>query len=373
MKIACISTSMVPSSTANSIQLMKVCQALAGVNGEVRLWVPGNQIVQWTDLAGQYGLTHPFEVRWLASIPFLKRYDFAWKAADEARKWGADCIYTWAPQVALLGLRSGFPVILEVHDRIMGRVGPRVFRRFIRKSGKKRLLVITQALVDRLKPRFPEMDGVDIQIAPNGVDLEQYEDLPAAPEARRRLNLPEKVTAVYSGHFYPGRGVDLLFNLAEAFPPVSFVWVGGRKADVDRLRLRIDKQHLPNVTLTGFVPNRLLALYQAAGDILMMPYEFAISGSSGGNSAEICSPMKMFDYLAAGRAILTSDLPVFHEVLSPENAVFCQPEDFQSWRSGLASLLENPELRSQLAARARQDASSYTWRLRAEKALKNFA
>jgi glycosyltransferase involved in cell wall biosynthesis len=373
LKIACISTSLVPSSTANSIQMMKVCQALTQVNGPVQVWVPGDNAAAWDDLAGHYGLMQPFEVHWLPSARVLRRYNFTWRALTEAQRWGAECIYTWMPQAALLGLQRGLPVILEAHDRISGRIGPLLFRQFVRKTGKKRLLVITQALLKKLEAQFTGLSALDIQIAPNGVELEQYENLPEAAAAREVLGLPKKLTAVYSGHFYAGRGVDLLVEMAAAFPQVSFVWAGGRPADIDRLRQRLHKQQIENVTLTGFIPNRRLPLYQAAGDILLMPYELSIAGSSGGNSAEICSPMKMFDYLAAGRAILTSDLAVFHEVLTHENAVFCQPEDVQSWQTALARLLNDPDLRHRLGTRARQDASNYAWRVRANKALSGFA
>ena len=99
---------------------------------------------------------------------------------------------------------------------------------------------------------------------------------------------------------------------------------------------------LTNVTFTGFVPNQKLALYQAAGDVLLMPYGRMIAGSSGGNTADICSPMKLFEYMAAGRAILSSDLPVLREVLNEHNAAFCAADDLESWKAGLQSLLENP-------------------------------
>ena len=83
--------------------------------------------------------------------------------------------------------------------------------------------------------------------------------------------------------------------------------------------------------MTGFIENSKLPLYQAACDILLMPYENAIAGSSGGNSVDICSPMKMFEYMAVGRAIISSDLPVIHEVLDNETAFFCPPEDSSAW------------------------------------------
>ena len=45
-----------------------------------------------------------------------------------------------------------------------------------------------------------------------------------------------------------------------------------------------------NITLTGFVRNEQLPMYQAAADILLMPYERVITGSSGGNSSSLRQP-----------------------------------------------------------------------------------
>jgi glycosyltransferase involved in cell wall biosynthesis len=57
-----------------------------------------------------------------------------------------------------------------------------------------------------------------------------------------------------------------------------------------------------------------------------MPYKSKVAGNSGGDIAQVTSPMKLFEYLACGRAILTSDLPVLREVLSENNAAFYPPE-----------------------------------------------
>lgn len=370
MKIACISTSIIPATTANSIQVMKVCQALAQEGNTVRLYTPGKTISAWDDLAARYGLQTPFEVCWLPSLQALKRYDFAFAALRKARGWGADLIYTWTPQAATPAARQGYPVVLEVHDRPMGRLGPALFRGFLRQPGRKRLLVITRALQGILERQFgSELDEGIVRLAPNGVELERYTSLPDAPTARGQLGLPERTTAVYTGHFYAGRGMGLLADLAKAFPQVGFLWVGGRPDDGKNWQARLDADAVHNVTLTGFVDNRCLPLYQAAGDFLLMPYERAITGSSGGNSAEFCSPMKMFDYLASGRVILASDLPVIHEVLNEENAVLCPPENLPAWQAALAALLADPERCQRLGRKARRDAARYTWRERAQRAL----
>ncbi|MGB9800003.1 MAG: glycosyltransferase [Thermanaerothrix sp.] len=374
MRIACFSTSQIPSSTANSIQVMKMCQALVQTGHVVKLWIPGESSTPWSKLAAHYGLNHSFEVEWIPSRPWLKRYDFVYRAWKRAQGWKADIVYTWLPQIGFMALQAGIPLVLELHDRPSGRIGPQLLRWVVNRDGKKRFAIITQALYRVLREEF----GLNLQedqvvIAPNGVDLERYQGLPDPSEARRRLGLKEQFTAVYSGHFYPGRGMGLLMAVARNLPQIQFLWVGGRDEAVTYWRNEVRQQGLTNVMLTGFVENRVLPLYQAAGEVLLMPYERAVAGSSGGNSADICSPMKMFEYLACGRAILTSDLPVLHEVLNDGNARFCPPEDVEAWTRALDDLFRHPDVCGALGQQARVDAERYTWVARAHRILANWA
>jgi len=370
MKIACITPSVIPSNTANSIQAVKASHALASLGHEVRVFFPGDSQVVWDDLVDLYELSSRFDVTSVASNPRLKRYDFIWKSVQQSRHWQADLVYTWLPQAAWLAGKNGLPAVLELHDRLTGFAGPRFFRWFLGSKQKKRVLVITRALQQRLEKQLHEsIDPEIIRIAPNGVDLERYRDLPDTAMARSILDLPDRFTAVYTGHFYAGRGMDLLFELAGRLPDVTFLWVGGKPEDTARWKTKVESAGLKNVILTGFVPKMQLPLYQAAGDVLLMPYEKAIAGSSGGNSAEICSPMKMFDYLATGRVIMTSELPVLHEVLNVSNAIFCPPVNVDSWVKTIQELRADPEGAALLARQAKQDSMQYSWKNRARLAL----
>lgn len=360
MKIACVSTSQVPSLTANSIQVMKVCQALSQLGHTVKLWVPGQGPSSQAVIGSQYGIQVDFGIAWLPSHPRFKRYDFAWQSIRAAERWPADLIYTWTPQAALLASIRGIDTILEMHDRATGTMGPWILRKFLTSKNHNLLVCITQALrqalENQLDVRIPEANVV---IAPNGVDLERYDQLPSKHEARVRLGLPEMTTISYTGHFYTGRGTDILFHLAEKFPQVQFLWVGGRENELSGIRQTLVERDLRNVTLTGFVDNQDLPLYHAASDILLMPYERSIAGSSGGNSADICSPMKMFEYMAAGRVILTSDLPVIREVLDETCAYFCPPEDKNAWAAMLDKVLQDPDAENK-AMNAKTRSLDYT-------------
>jgi glycosyltransferase involved in cell wall biosynthesis len=165
---------------------------------------------------------------------------------------------------------------------------------------------------------------------------------------------------------------DRLKRLAGQNPGIQFVWAGGTSDSVHVWKRKISKEGLSNIYLTGFIDNTDLPLYQAAADILVMPFGKVIAGSSGGNSADICSPMKMFDYLAAGRAIMASDLPVLHEVLTNANAVLLPPEDQDAWNQALKRLAGDRNLRESLGGQARKDARRYTWMNREEAILKGF-
>jgi glycosyltransferase involved in cell wall biosynthesis len=233
---------------------------------------------------------------------------------------------------------------------------------------------ITRALLQALETQLglPIKEEESI-IAPNGVELSRYQGLPSRTLIRAQLQLLELPTVVYTGHFYRGRGIDILFHLAESFPWAQFVWVGGREGDLHPIRRKVKESRLSNVVVTGFVDNQTLPLYQSAADILLMPYERTIAGSSGGNSADICSPMKLFEYMAAGRAIITSDLPVIREVLNDENAAFCPPENLDAWADTLGGLIDHPEKREQLGRNARRDSEQYALGTRQNKILTKFS
>jgi glycosyltransferase involved in cell wall biosynthesis len=375
MRMVFISSSQVPSDTANSIQVMKVCQAFAQLGHEVTLLVPGPQPENSDppNLRQHYGLQTLFKVEWL---PVRSRRLFPWEAVRRARRLQANLLYTWPIQSAVLGVLAGMPSMLELHDFPSGRFGPLWFRLFIIFPGRKRLLPITAALQGAL--HLPP--GISI-VAPDGVDLERYVALQDSltgsgnpPEnARSKLSLPAAPTVLCTGHLYEGRGADLFLVLAEKFPHASFVWVGGRSADVTTWAARAAARSLTNVTFTGFVPNECIPLYQSAADVLLMPYQRTVATSSGGNTAAICSPMKMFEYMAAGRSILTSDLPVLREVLDETMAVFCPTEDSEAWGSALGRLLNDEDRRQTLGQHARHAVGKYSWLERAKYTLEGWA
>jgi glycosyltransferase involved in cell wall biosynthesis len=373
MKIAVIAPAAIPSVTANSVQVMKVCQALVQNGEEVNLFVPENGNLDWQELKAHYGLTVTFPIQRVRSEKFLKRFDFILNSLRQAKRNKTEAIYTRMIWVAAIAAWLKRPVIFELHDLPAGRLGMSLFKCYLMQNGKKLTAFITDAL-QRLVEKSANVDLTSEKtiIAPDGVDLERYEHLPNASEARVKLGLKDVSTVGYSGGFYEGRGLGTLLKLAGVNPKIQFLLIGGKPDAVSEWRTHVNKLGLTNVVLTGFVDNQILPLYQAAADILIMPYGKTISGSSGGNIADVCSPMKMFEYMASGRAILTSDIPVLREVLSERTALFYTPEEFDDLCEKLTMLLTDTELKNRLCSKAREEVGSYSWRERMQRILTRF-
>jgi len=380
MKIAVITNSRIPSLTANSIQAMKVTQALMQLDHEVRMFAPAETEPATREaLLAHYGLRLTPDLKLIPSIKPLKRLDFVVRAQNAAEKFGADLIYTWLPQSAVFALMRNDPVVLEMHADVAGHMGAWWLQEFWKKPGRKVMTVTTSALRNALERstslQFRPERSRRVIVAPNGVELEKYAGLPSPAEARRQLNLPDGLTVGFTGHIYPGRGADLLFELAQHMPRVNFLWAGGTPELVKFWRGKLTEANVTNVTMTGFVKHEIIPLYQAASDVLLMPYSRSISASSGQDIAEVINPMKMFEYMASGRAIISADLPSIREVLNEGNAVLCEAGDWRSvignWRLELEALLGDEPRRQTLAAQARRDVEGLTWVKRQERVIES--
>jgi len=390
MKVAVVAPTSIPARRANTFQVMKMTQALVASGHTVRLAAPGWPPVDgepgmlWDNIAHHYGLQHAFPVEWLPAYPQLRRYDFAWRAVHWARGWGAEFFYTRLPQAAAFASSLGMKTILEMHDLPHGYMGPVLFRQFLRGRGARRLVLISRILQSELTARFGVHDSLPFtMVAPDGVDLARFANLASPEEARHTLLstfmryfnqseaafLPERFTAGYTGHLYPGRGTQLILDIAERLGEINFLLVGGEAGDAASLWDQVKTRGVENVIPIGFVPNADLPWFQAACDVLLMPYQQRVEASSGGDIARFLSPMKMFEYMACGRAILSSDLPVLREVLSPTNAVLLPPGQIEGWVEALVELRNNPERRFALATQAQYDAKQYSWQVRATRIL----
>jgi glycosyltransferase involved in cell wall biosynthesis len=348
---------------------MKMCQAFLELGYSINLITslrtkkkPDIDNKLWT----HYGIRTPFPITWLSSESIFTSKLYYFSAIKKAKNFEAELIYTRNIAVAALSSMIGIPVVYEAHDLPSGKVGPWYFRRFLSGNGYRLLVAISDALGELFKYHYsPHLEGKRMIKAPDGVDLERYNDLPLPPEARRLIGLnPTDFTIGYTGHLYPGRGIEIIIQLAQHFQDIKFLIIGGEPKTIEEKRHAVKKLNINNINFPGFIDNSALPLYQAACEVLLMPYLKKIEGSSGGDISKVLSPMKMFEYMAAGRLIIASDLPVFREVLNENNSLLCDPEDISSWKKAIEKSTTDQAWRLALGYQARRDVEKYSWKQR---------
>jgi hypothetical protein len=137
MRIAYLSSAAIPSPSANSLQVMKMCQAFVQEGHAVLLVLPPaeggapEEVPAPALLASRYGLRVDFPIRRVKLLPLLGRRGLAWAEADEAARIVPNLVYTRGIDIAWAVAQHGFPVLLEVHQPPAGRLGPLYFRQIL--------------------------------------------------------------------------------------------------------------------------------------------------------------------------------------------------------------------------------------------------
>jgi glycosyltransferase involved in cell wall biosynthesis len=367
MRAAYIAVMDLDNRNAHAIQVMKNVQAwakacddfelVANLNLRDKLRLDPGQLAQ------VYGVSHPFAMHAFPLRPQQGRFNlpipepwFFQAAAARCARRGVDLVYTRTFEAPRHVLRKKLDLLVESHSHPEKWINTPGNAFDVNDPHFLGVVTITEELADfyRGHPGFPPEK---VLVAPDGVDSDLYANPLSPREARARLGLDsERPWVVYAGHLYAGRGVEEIMAAAQAMPQVGFLLVGGHPPDVARWREWAAGHNLANVTLTGFVNNGLVPTHLWAGDLLLMPYGTACP------TAAWMSPLKMFEYLAAGRAVIASDLPALKAVLRHgQNAWLTPPDDAASLTQAIKDLLAVPELRARLSAQALKDAAPFSW------------
>jgi glycosyltransferase involved in cell wall biosynthesis len=109
---------------------------------------------------------------------------------------------------------------------------------------------------------------------------------------------------------------------------------------------------------------------------MLAPYRRRVLGVGGKKELSWwVSPLKFFEYMAAGKAMVCSDHPVFHEILTHRlNCWLVPPANIDAWRQAIELLRDNHALRDSLGACAqRAFFARHTWKQRAAAVLAGYA
>ncbi|MBL8695780.1 MAG: glycosyltransferase family 4 protein [Planctomycetes bacterium] len=248
--------------------------------------------------------------------------------------------------------------IFEAHSIPKNPLKERWMRRALR--GALGVAAITHGLAADLEAAFGIRKS-EILVVPDAFEPDAFASLPAAAEARAKLRIPEGAPlVVYAGHLFTWKGVDTLVAAAKLLPELRFRLVGGLPEDVARVRSLA--AGLTNIEILGHRPPGEIPMQLAAADLIVVP-----NSAKQAISARHTSPLKLFEAMAAGRALIASDLASLREILvDGRNSLLCAPDDAQALAAALKTVAFDSELSLRIATAARADSAKYTFDARAD-------
>jgi len=403
VKLLFAANARIPSEKAHPYQIVQMCEAFGQAGADVTLLLPNRY--NWLatdDIAAYYGVASTFSLEYLPVIDlypgarlFRDWFKLAWRVwsrlaallvmatfhlslLGRIRREPDALIYTRDAAtlvlVAALWPERARRAVYEAHTYPATGLGLRLRRWLVGRIGG--WVVIT----DHLRQRY-EVLGVSpehLLVAHDGYRAARFVIDGNQTHRRQEFGWPPDAFIVgYAGRFVGGRegedkGIGTLteavIQLAQTEPEraVRLALVGGPESVLKAVRGQIEQAGLPDDFLLapGMVP------VEAVPGVLQAFNVCAIPSPWSDFYAYYTSPLKLFEYMAAGKPIVATDLPSTAEILTNElNALLVPPSNPGALGVALRRLLNDPALGERLGAQAARDAVAYTWEARVQRIL----
>lgn len=373
MKIAYLSASEIPSPYANSVHVLKMCSGLASNGCTVTLHARSGTEEMGLDVFALYGVAPTFRLSLHSPVKgrLVQSLGLAWSVRRRLLEDPPELLYgrhLWS-LVATPSLST--PIIYEAHVLPRDRVRYAAESYLFRQRNFRRLVVISDALRKDYLALYPSLHRKDILVAHDAADPVNFglaKQSTVAPPALLSGD-EHRLTVGYVGHLYPGKGMEVVAQMAARMPDVAFHVVGGTRADIDHWKRSADHA---NIVYHGFTPHSELVNYYLRFDVVLIPVQRRVALQNGkGDIGRWTSPMKLFEAMSFGKALIVSDRPTLREVVEHDvHALIVPPDDVASWCNALSRLIKEPATRKRLGDAARTKLEScFTWSTRAKRVL----
>jgi len=200
-----------------------------------------------------------------------------------------------------------------------------------------------------------------VSLAPNCVDADRFVLQSRNPELSKRFGIePDDLVIGYIGTMLDYEGLDLLVEAAAPIlsqnRKIQMLLIG---ADMEKLRhnsgtegrlmRQISEMGMEDqVQLAGSIPSEATPIHYGLFDICAYPRRKH-------DVCEMVSPLKPLEAMAAGKAVILSDVGGMQEMVLPdETGLLCRADDVESLRNRLAQLIDDPVLRNEITQNAQR-------------------
>jgi glycosyltransferase involved in cell wall biosynthesis len=347
-----------PNTSAYSTHVLKMCDNLSKKFDNCELNILNSlKKVKFEKLKKNYLFTSKiqFNIKNITNykkINFIKRVIFGYKVAKNIKNKKVDLIITRSLIASFFLSLSKINHFIEIHHTLTG-LTKFIFLNldFINSRSIKKVIFISKELAKQfeVKKKIILHDAIDLKNFPKKTSFKKIKNIG------------------YIGSLFSGRGIDIIMRLSKMNPDLNFFIVGKKKEDKMISRFPVNLE-IKNFVIYSKVP-KLLSQF----DVLLMPYKRKVFVNSKNlNTADYCSPLKMFDYLASGKPIISSKMNGINEILKHKiNSILVEGEDLCKWNNALRLLINNKNLIKKISNNALKTSKFYTWENRVDTIIKN--
>ncbi len=373
MKIVYIANIRLPTEKAHGIQIMNMCNAFASLGHEVTLIVPARNSHITADPFEYYDVLKRFSiirtwtldtVSWgrfgflLQSFTFLLSSVYVTHHLRPLLVYGRD-------ELILSCISRFAPVVWETHTGAHNKAVA-----YLLSKGTK-IVAITQGLKNFYVEQGASTDS--ILVAHDAVDLDRFRAVDSSTALRQRYAIADNAMVVgYVGKYKTvghSKGLDELieafFENTKTSSHLHLLIVGPDADETVMIegftkRVGLSKEEY---TIVSHVKSQEVPGYLSVCDILVMNYP-AVAHFS-----KFMSPLKLFEYMASGKAIIASDLPSIREVVSEKEVYFVRPENHEDLVKAIEILSTSRDYRIRIGSAVRELSQKYSWSSRARSIL----
>ncbi len=380
MRIACVTDEPLPSLDTATVQVVQTLSALARAGARVDLYLPVPLRGPRPDpdalkaaLVQRYATTCGFDIHLLpGTVSKVRAIDKPAQAALaflESTDRRYDLLYSRLvlPMLGALGRRR--PVLFETYRPLIRQFPLTRWPFRIAARRPSFLGIVTHSEYTRRSFEEEGLPPAKLRAIYNGYDDRAFAEQLSPAAAREALGMPQRPTLVYAGRIAPFKQIDLIIDayarVKERLPDVQLVLAGA--ADTSEARPLIERARgLGDVITPGYLTGQAFARALMAGDVLTIPPS-ARPLAEFGNTV---LPIKTFQYLAAGRAMVVGDTPDTAELLHHDhNSLRVKPDDPAAYVEAISRAFADDGLRQRLGEAARARAEDLTWDARAGRLL----
>ncbi|WP_157351972.1 glycosyltransferase family 4 protein [Aliarcobacter butzleri] len=367
LKIVYITRSIIPSRTANSVNVMKMCSAFASLGHKVTLLAPFTKKLEEkgvNDIYEFYGVEKNFEIKKLFSpnIKFLKKKIYSFRCLNQVKKIKPDLVYGRDDIFAFyLTQKAGYKTIFERHDNFIDdkyRLDESIFKKFIKENvNNYKLITNTQKLKEYYCKEY-NLKSEHIHVASSATDVpKDFDTIPDDCEKFRNT-----FNVGYIGKLAKMRGIEIIIKLAQNLPDMYFHIVGGNENDI--LHWKNESGDINNIVFHGFINPKETYKYRNLCDVLLAPY------INADELFDYMSPIKTFEYMASKTPMICSDSKIIRENINENCSILVENNDINSWINALQKLYNDSEFRKKLIGEAYQYClENFTYEARCKKVL----